>query len=66
MGLKGAICSKTTSAVMLTESLDALIKRHELSLVMGTEKDSLETSAGQATVSISEQSGLQTYQVGCT
>lgn len=46
VGLKGVICSKTTSAVMLTESLDALIKRHELSLVMGTEKASLETSVG--------------------
>lgn len=46
MGLKGAIRSKTTIAVMLTESLDALIKRHELSLVMGTEKASVETSAG--------------------
>lgn len=51
---------------MLTESLDGLIKRHELSLVMGTEKAGLETSAGQAAMRISEQSGLQTYQVGCT
>lgn len=66
MGLKGVICSKTTIAVMLTESLDALIKRHELSLVMGTEKASLETSAGQAAMRISEQSGLQAYKVSCT
>lgn len=66
MGLKGVIGSKTTSAVMLTESLDALIKRHELSLVMGTEKASPETSAGQAAVHIFEQSEWQTYQLGCT
>lgn len=66
VGLKGAIRSKTTSAVMLTESLDALIKRHELSLVTGTEKVSLETWARQAAMSISEHSGPQTYQVGCT
>lgn len=64
MGLKGVICSKTTSVVILTESLDALIKRHELSLVMGTEKASPETSAGQAAVHIFVQSEWQTYQLG--
>lgn len=60
-GLKGVICSKATSAVMLTESLDALIKKHELSLVMGAGKARLETSAGQAAMGISKPSGLQTY-----
>ena len=45
MGLGGVIGRKTTSAVMLTESLDALIKKHEMSLVTGTGKARLETSA---------------------